>query len=309
MDVGVKFEVREIEGKGLGVLATRGIERGETVWEDSVILNARVLGERDDFHNTSLLNRQVNQLSSEDREEFLSLNDPEPDGPKEMKNGRIYANNTYLDGCYLHSSRMNHSCKPNVMLSSDDTILAEVVALRNILPGEEILVSYLRTSALETKNERSEKIKTNWKFECNCELCILGGEDQNKNDLRREEVRNNLNNIDKFFDEVWRNPSMLPEVVRPLIKSFFLSAEVTLQILCFELAGESDAAIVATYLKMAELVAFSECEKFKTTLSSKHSPLELMSLARRQATLMGKMFLSNCNTTERELRELHEEFG
>eukprot|EP00091_Calanus_sinicus_P018113 TRINITY_DN4027_c0_g1_i1.p1 TRINITY_DN4027_c0_g1~~TRINITY_DN4027_c0_g1_i1.p1 ORF type:complete len:215 (+),score=63.94 TRINITY_DN4027_c0_g1_i1:31-645(+) len=204
---------------------------------------------------------------------------------------------------------MNHSCKPNVMLSSDDTVHAEVVALRNILPGEEILVSYLRTSALETKNERSEKIKTNWKFECNCELCGLQVEEQNKNDQQRIEVRNTLINIDKFFDEVWRTPSVLPEVVRPLIKSFFVLAEVTLQILCSELAGQSDAALVSTYLKMAELVAFAESEKFRTALTSKYTPVELMSLAKGQATLMGKMFISNCKTTERELRELHEEFG
>jgi len=303
-----KFEVRDIPGKGLGVMATSGIQRGETVWEDSVILNARMAGGTDDFHNSGLLNRQVDQLSPKDREEFLSLNDLEPDGPENLKNGRIYANNTYLDGCYLKSSRMNHSCKPNVMLSSDDTILAEIVALRDILAGEEILVSYLRTTALETKTERSEKIHKNWKFECNCELCNLGGEDRAKNDEQRESVRTNLQSIDTFFDDVWRNPTMLPEVVRPLIQSLFLLAEVTLNTLRSDLAGQSDAAVVATYLKMAELVAFSNSGKFETTLSGNQSSGELMDMAREQATLMGKMFVSNCNTMERELRELDEEF-
>jgi len=306
----MKYKVEKIPGKGLGMVATDGIKKGEAVLEESVILNARV-GGRDDFHNTSFLNRQVSLLSVKEREEFLSLNDPEPDGPEEMRNERIYVNNTFLDGFYLKSSRMNHSCKPNVMLSSDDTVHAEIVALRDILVGEEIKVSYLRTSALETKAERSEKIK-NWKFECDCELCCLDGEDMKRNDQKREEVRNNLNNIDKFFDEVWRNsPTMLPEVVRPLIKSFFAKAEETQKILCSDLEGESDAALLSTYLKMAELVAFSESEKFRTVLldNDNQTPEKFMDLARKEATLMGKMFLSNCTTTERELKELREEFG
>eukprot|EP00092_Neocalanus_flemingeri_P083882 GFUD01105313.1.p1 GENE.GFUD01105313.1~~GFUD01105313.1.p1 ORF type:complete len:307 (+),score=67.83 GFUD01105313.1:129-1049(+) len=303
-----KFEVADIPGKGFGMLATEGIQRGETVLEESVILNARVVGGKDDFHNTSFLNRQVSLLSVQDRKEFLSLNDLEPDGPAEMKNERIYVNNTFFDGFYLKSSRMNHSCKPNVMLSSDDTVHAEIVALRDILEGEEILVSYLRTSALETKDERSEKIKK-WKFECNCELCCLEGEDQLRNDQKRKEARNNLKSIDTFFDEVWRDQTILPEIVRPLIMGFFTKAEDTQKILSSDLQGESSAALVSTYLKMAELVAFSESEKFQILLSDNRTQEDFMDLARKEAALMGKMFLSNCNTTERELKELHEEFG
>jgi len=306
MNILIKYQVKQIPGKGLGMIATESIKKGETVLEESVKVSARFGG--NDFHSIDFLNRQISMLTLLDREEFLSLNDPEPEGPENKKNERIYVNNTFLDGLYLKGSRMNHSCKPNVMLSSDDTIHAEIVALRNILAGEEILVSYLRSSALETKSERLEKIK-NWKFECNCELCSLGDDESNKNDENRIEVRNNLTCIDSFFDDVWRKPSMLPEVVRPLIKSFFTRAEVTLAILCKDLLGESSSALMSTYLKMAELVAFSESEKFKTTLADCHSSNEFMDLARGEAILLGKMFLSNCKTTERELKELHEEFG
>ena len=302
-----KYQVTQIAGRGVGVLATKDIVKGETLWEDKVILNARVTSNTDNFHNISLLNRQVEQLSPSERQHFLSLHDPDPGGPDQLKNARIYANNTYFDGCYLLSSRINHSCKPNVMLSSDDTIHTEVVALRNILAGEEILVSYLRTSELETKKERTEKIK-NWEFHCDCELCNLKGEESLKNDRNRLEVRNNLKIIDSFFDDLWKNPSTLPDVVKPKLKQLYELAETTLSTLQLDLAGQSDAAVVATYLKMAELVAFSQTSQFVTTLPGKHSARELVNLAREQAALMGRMFLSNCDTMERELRELEEEF-
>ena len=122
------------------------------------------------------------------------------------------------------------------------------------------------------------------------------------------EVRNNLKNIDSFFDDLWKNPSTLPDVVKPKLKQLYELAETTLSTLQLDLAGQSDAAVVATYLKMAELVAFSQTRQFVTTLPSKYSVRELVDLARKQAALMGRMFLSNCNTMERELRELEEEF-
>ena len=61
---------------------------------------------------------------------------------------RIYLNNTYGHGLFIESSRMNHSCLPCVEMSMDEGKETEVRSVREIDEGEEITVSYLKTSLL-----------------------------------------------------------------------------------------------------------------------------------------------------------------
>ena len=85
---------------------------------------------------------------------------------------RIYLNNTYGHGLFIESSRMNHSCLPCVEMSMDEGKETEVRSVRDIEEGEEITVSYLKTSLLLLKKERLERLEY-WGFLCNCVLCQL----------------------------------------------------------------------------------------------------------------------------------------
>ena len=95
---------------------------------------------------------------------------------------------------------MNHSCLPAVQMSSDDKEETEVRALRDILAGEEITVSYLRTSALQGRAERVAKLLAGWNFQCCCQVCKLQGEALTRNDLQRKKVCESLEKISDFFD-------------------------------------------------------------------------------------------------------------
>ncbi len=65
-------------------------------------------------------------------------------------------------------SLINHSCVPNAYISFRGPA-AVVRALLPIEEGEEVLVSYIDQSL--PRQQRHEKLKSRWHFECACEAC------------------------------------------------------------------------------------------------------------------------------------------
>ena len=74
-------------------------------------------------------------------------------------------------GVFPRISRINHSCVPNCVDSAGSNKEEKiVVALRKILKGEELSLSYLHTPA-GSKAMRAEELRY-WNFVCHCELCL-----------------------------------------------------------------------------------------------------------------------------------------
>ncbi|XP_063230285.1 histone-lysine N-trimethyltransferase SMYD5 isoform X1 [Bacillus rossius redtenbacheri] len=76
-------------------------------------------------------------------------------------------------GLYSLQSRCNHSCQPNAEVtfphSSSRLVL---VATRDILPGEEVCVSYLDECALaRSRHSRHRLLRENYLFVCTCSKC------------------------------------------------------------------------------------------------------------------------------------------
>lgn len=73
---------------------------------------------------------------------------------------------------------MNHSCEPNAVVvfpkhgssSPPQRCKLHVVALRDISPGEEVLISYVDLAA--TTGERQRVLKERYLVECQCGLCM-----------------------------------------------------------------------------------------------------------------------------------------
>ena len=183
----MKFEVAAIPGMGLGLKATADIRKGELVLKErrvgnvgeSSLLNSLLVASLggNTFTTESLLKSFVDrEIKDCDKPAVLALNDPDPTGPEDMKLARCFKNSVFADGLFLTCARMNHSCLPAVQMSSDDEEETEVRALRDILAGEEITVSYLRTSALQGRAERVAKLLAGWNFQCCCQVCKLEGE-------------------------------------------------------------------------------------------------------------------------------------
>ncbi len=62
----------------------------------------------------------------------------------------------------------------------------EVIALRDIHSGEEILNSYLDASTEFTSEERRRKVRDEWNFTCTCPICV--GDGVTESDERRRQI-------------------------------------------------------------------------------------------------------------------------
>ncbi|KAK2846155.1 hypothetical protein Q7C36_011009 [Tachysurus vachellii] len=102
---------------------------------------------------------------------------------------------------------MNHSCCPNVIVTYRGT-LAEVRAVKDISPKEEIFTSYI--DLLYPTEDRMERLRDSYYFTCDCKECRTKSKDSVKLKLRKvngeeprsEEVREMLryarNSIEDF---------------------------------------------------------------------------------------------------------------
>lgn len=80
---------------------------------------------------------------------------------------------------YVLQSSINHSCSPNATVEfpySNSTLA--VRATRDILPDEEICISYLDECSLErSRHSRQKALSSLYLFRCQCEKCMQQAED------------------------------------------------------------------------------------------------------------------------------------
>ena len=114
---------------------------------------------------------------------------------------RLQRYNAYYNGLYPMVARVNHSCWPNVILSTNDNVVVELRALRDIRPGEELEISYVRMSKFATRRERRAML-AEWDFTCACPVCCLSEGRLEDNDRTRVRIRENSEEIDGFLKEV-----------------------------------------------------------------------------------------------------------
>ncbi|KAF2684893.1 SET domain-containing protein [Lentithecium fluviatile CBS 122367] len=88
------------------------------------------------------------------------------------------------NGFWVHASYINHSCLPN----SVRTFIGDIRftrATRDIEAGEEITNQYISPDI--DIDERQEKYRSAWGFDCDCELCVVDG--GIPKDVRKERKR------------------------------------------------------------------------------------------------------------------------
>ena len=222
---------------------------------------------------------------------------------------RIYLNNTYGHGLFIESSRMNHSCLPCVEMSMvDEGKETEVRSVREIEEGEEITVSYLKTSLLLPKKERSERLEY-WGFTCSCKLCLLNEEERRKNDAERKRVRETLSLIQHFFQRLSQDSSWDPSSVQMVLTRLYILGLHCLDVLDTRLRGEAEPVVVQLYLFLAALVELAATPTYSIDLPDNPSTGTLMSRARNRAQGLGSVFLQNCTTREKELARIRRDFG
>ncbi|KAK3295620.1 uncharacterized protein B0H64DRAFT_322698 [Chaetomium fimeti] len=207
--VPTKYEMRHIPGKGMGLIATAPIPRGEQIMANtaSLMIDYRAFNELTREQYTALQAHAVARLPPDHAAAILALS---PDATTNNNNNSttradlidaIAATNgfdidpTPTDPDQHHSffvlfpaiARMNHDCRPSAEYRYTPPHLAQVVvAARDILPGEELTLSYI--NPLMVRARRVGRLKKNWGFECGCALCALEGARRRAADGRVERI-------------------------------------------------------------------------------------------------------------------------
>ncbi|PSN62106.1 SET domain-containing protein [Corynespora cassiicola Philippines] len=188
------YTVRDMPGKGKGLVATRPIPKGETILLDSprLIASHQFPSRVHPPQGRKLFHQAIAQLPPADRALVLGL-DASLGGAHVEDVLKTNAFACQIDDagtgdgymCLFPAvSRINHACMPNAHARFvPASLLMEVKAQRAIGAGEEITISYGKLELLRA--ERQELYQRGWGFRCTCELCMRGEGEVRESDGRR----------------------------------------------------------------------------------------------------------------------------
>jgi len=180
--------------RGMGVLATRRILKGEMVHREAPLLIANS-GSTSWNSWEEEVRTLLADLDAEGRQSFWELADSHAEGREKTTLGILRTNGLPVDledrsdmiGIYAMLSRFNHSCAHNVNNSWQADIGVEVLhANRDIEPGEELCITYI--DLFQTLEARRAELLTVFKFQCGCEACSLMGDEQTRSDFCRHRL-------------------------------------------------------------------------------------------------------------------------
>ena len=203
------LRVTNVGPKGLGVVATAPLARGELLLEEAPLLVFQhqsfevIFGDLQDvlfddrtfdLWETSLKETVNSQCGSENTAKFWELADTCSAPGVKTALGIARTNALGLDedsaGLFLFLSRFNHSCEPNVHHSwQEDRGMKVLRASCSIAANEELCISYLSLLALcAPTRERLGEISDRFGFDCACRACSAGARRMRDSDWRRERL-------------------------------------------------------------------------------------------------------------------------
>ncbi|RYC86242.1 hypothetical protein BFJ63_vAg10884 [Fusarium oxysporum f. sp. narcissi] len=181
--------LREVPGRGKGLIATHKILKGTRVLSEEPII--RIPEDATDSPALrASLRRQVDELTSDQRRAFLSMCNIYPGEADSQYLGIFRTNALPIDsggGIFLAACRINHACDNNAQKAWNEGIKRHTVhALRDIDKGEEITITYV--SILNNRRTRQEALRKKFKFTCSCSLCSLPPHLSAESDRRLDEI-------------------------------------------------------------------------------------------------------------------------
>ncbi|KIW28225.1 uncharacterized protein PV07_07905 [Cladophialophora immunda] len=184
------LQVISTPDRGLAVFSTRKIKAGTLVLAEHPLISLNKHEEND----YSTVEREFSKLSRAEQKVYLRLFDA-----RKSRMSRVVS--IYYSNCYncegfrpggqggsaigALSSRLNHSCVPNVQFSYDEgSNEMRFYAIRDISRGKELSSNYDK-SVFEVAAKRRRKQQMYYGFVCRCEACEPKNEFWVKSDERR----------------------------------------------------------------------------------------------------------------------------
>ncbi|KAF9097457.1 hypothetical protein BGX27_000956, partial [Mortierella sp. AM989] len=162
----ITYTIKDIQGKGKGLFAARDIKRGECILSEAPLVYVT--------SNLQEALKSIFVLSKKNAKYFYALCNVHHDISFEfgiMKTNSFPLGQGSTDAAIFRvSSRINHSCDPNVHQSwNPKTKKGHVHASKNIKKGDEILKNYI--PILQIQEDRKRLLQENFKFDCRCSAC------------------------------------------------------------------------------------------------------------------------------------------
>lgn len=189
------FEMRTIEGKGLGLVANKTLTRGDDLMAHApVLLVHRTFVEQ--FPTSQkhpildyvpmmmpsatrrLFVRQKGHFGGHKITDILTTNSFQMDLGGDT-DGHHYGN-------FPEVSRFNHDCRPNAVFRIGQDMVHRTTVIREVKPGEELTISYL--DPLGQRAARMKRAKAAWGFECACSQCAASEAAAAASDARLSEI-------------------------------------------------------------------------------------------------------------------------
>ncbi|KAF9073357.1 SET domain-containing protein [Rhodocollybia butyracea] len=195
------YEISEVEGKGVGMVATRRIRAGELlVNERPVYAQRKRIARPIDYTDTNgyFYLGAVNGLAQASQNAIYALKNSFGPETHELL-GILRTNFLTHDiaeepdpandfvGIFPTISRVNHSCTPNSnYYFSFGTFSGELRAIRDVEAGEEITIMYVNIAA--QGRVRRSWLKEDYFFACGCNTCTVSDAEAAASDGRRTQV-------------------------------------------------------------------------------------------------------------------------
>ena len=143
------YTLREVPGKGIGLVATRMIPMGTRILSEEPIIRVPEAAPDTQALRASIC-KQVDALTVDQRQAFLSMHNIHDGDAASQHLGIIRTNALPFGdrvreaGIFLNACRINHACDNNAQKSWNENINRHTVhAKRDIDNGEEITIFYL----------------------------------------------------------------------------------------------------------------------------------------------------------------------
>ncbi|KAK3984220.1 hypothetical protein QBC44DRAFT_389009 [Cladorrhinum sp. PSN332] len=220
------YALIDIPGRGTGVIATRKIKQFETIMTSfpAVIVDNEFFPEREEEKGNEEASEFFDAILEGlgDKERLLGLARSRGKGVHPVEDVvrtnafGMTLNGRKSKGVFPEIARMNHACDPNAFARfSGRTLSMSAVATREIMPGEEITISYIPIGMSTAYRHTHLK---NWHFNCTCALCSAPAQAREASDARREHI------VELFYG--MQDPQTDYETLIEMTKEFIELAQV-----------------------------------------------------------------------------------
>ncbi|RMZ90238.1 hypothetical protein DV736_g2504, partial [Chaetothyriales sp. CBS 134916] len=206
------YHLTQTKDHGLALTAARRIPAGTLVLSEPALIKIPLSAEND----SSAIDTEVNDLPKSERKQFLLLFNAKKGSGHVSQAWGIYNSNCYNIEAFddeggscigVMSSRINHSCLPNLTFSyipAAQVTMAMTAGLspvdepnalrcgmmqfrtiKNISKGKELLSNYEK-SIFVGRKARTERLRRYYGFDCECEACAPPSEFWVRSDARRK---------------------------------------------------------------------------------------------------------------------------